>query len=283
MRTSIQPVQPEHEGGRQGLGARGSNSRLKAGGKVSDLVIQAVASTVVVSLVSFIGLAAVPVSAERLKGALFVLVSLAAGAFFGDAIIHLLPKAFRGSENTTSVGLLALAGIFGFFVLEKFLSWRHQHGAQAEGLQPFGLMNLIADGVHNLIDGVAIGASYLAGTPVGLATTIAVILHEVPQEIGDFGVLLHAGFTKARALLFNFLTACTAVVGALVVVLVGGEREALWVASAMQALTAGMFLYIAGSDLVPDLHREQDPARSLVQLVAMTAGAGVMAGLALVE
>lgn len=250
---------------------------------MSELVLRAVASAGLVSLVSFIGLVVVPTGSSRFRGALFVLVSLAAGAFFGDALIHLLPEAFKASENVAATGVIALAGIFGFFVLEKFLRWRRRSGSEAEELQPFGLMNLIADGIHNLIDGVAIGAGYLAGVPVGIATTIAVVMHEVPQELGDFAVLLHAGFTRARALLFNFLTACMAVVGALVTVLLGAGDEGVALAPAMQALAAGMFLYIAGSDLVPDLHEERDPSKSLLQLVAMGAGAGAMLALALVE
>lgn len=250
---------------------------------MTDALLQAVASTVLVSLVSFIGLAAIPVSADLLRRVLFVLVSLAAGAFFGDALIHLLPQASAELESPTTAGLIALGGIFGFFVLEKFLRWHHQHSGEPEGIQPFGLMNLVADAVHNFIDGVAIGASYLVAAPVGVATTLAVVLHEVPQEIGDFGVLLHAGFTRTRALLFNFMTACTAVAGAALVVMVGGADEGLRLGPPMLALSAGMFLYIAGSDLVPDLHREQEVSRSLLQFIAMAAGAGAMLALALVE
>lgn len=250
---------------------------------MSELVFQAGGSAVLVSLISLVGLAALPVSSDRLKAALFVLVSLAAGAFFGNALIHLLPEAYQASGNPAGTGLVALGGLFGFFVLEKFLRWHHVHSSEGQELQPMGLMNLVADGVHNLIDGIAIGASYLAGPAVGVATTVAVILHEIPQEIGDFGVLLHAGFSKARALFFNFLTACTAVGGALAAVLVGIGEEGPAITPALQALSAGMFLYIAGSDLVPDLHREQHPGKSLLQLIAMAAGAGAMLALALTQ
>jgi zinc and cadmium transporter len=175
-----------------------------------------------------------------------------------------------------------LAGIFAFFVLEKFLRWRHQHnGQQAPGIDPVGPMNLIADGLHNFIDGVAIGASYLVNPAVGVATTLAVLLHEVPQEIGDFGILIHAGFTKSRALFFNFLSACSAVLGALIVLIPGIEQADL--AVGILPFTAGMFIYIAGSDLMPDLQKEQAPAKSLLQLIAMAGGVGLMLLLLLLE
>jgi zinc and cadmium transporter len=142
-------------------------------------------------------------------------------------------------------------------------------------------MNLVADGVHNLIDGMLIGASYLASLPLGFATTAAVVLHEIPQEIGDFGVLLHSGFSKRRALLFNFCSASLAIVGALIALLVGTRIEGFtqW----MLPLTAGGFIYIAGSDLLPELHKELELLRSALQLAAMGTGVGLMLLLALLE
>lgn len=255
---------------------------VSAGETIPTVVLQSVASALGVGLVSLVGIAAVAVSPGALQRLVFGLVSLAAGALFGDAVIHLLPEALQQSANGTVTSLFVLGGIFAFFTLEKFLRWRHQHfGAADDPSAPVGTMNLIADAVHNLIDGMAIGAGYLAGPAVGLATTLAVILHEVPQELGDFGILVHAGFTRAQALLFNFLTACTAIAGALLAVMIGASDARL--APSMQALTAGMFLYIAGSDLVPDLHKEHDPSRSLVQLAAMALGAGAMLALVLLD
>lgn len=249
-----------------------------------SVLVQSFGSALAVSLISLIGLALAPISERSLRYGVFVLVSLAAGALLGDALIHLLPEAFGRAQEGASVGvsLAALAGILGFFLLEKFLRWRHYHNPQANGgLDPVGPMNLVADGLHNFIDGVAIGASYLVSPAVGVATTLAVLLHEIPQEIGDFGILLHAGFSKPRALFFNFLSGCSALVGTLVVLVPGFEPEAL--ASGVLPFTAGMFIYIAGSDLMPDLQKEQAPSKSLLQLLAMCVGVGLMLALLLVE
>ena len=135
-------------------------------------------------------------------------------------------------------------------------------------------MNLVADGLHNLIDGLLIGSSYLVSLPVGLATTIAVLLHEIPQEIGDFGVLLHAGFPAGLALWLNFLSGTLAILGAVAALTIGGMVTTM--PTVILPLTAGGFIYIAGSDLVPELHREREPVKSLVQLVAIGVGVGLM-------
>jgi len=233
-----------------------------------------VGSVALVSLASLVGLLTISLSEHKLRQALFLLVSLAAGALFGDAIIHLLPEVFHEASDAPQASLYVIGGIFLFFVLEKFLRWRHQHTVHHEAVEPVGYMNLLSDGLHNLIDGMLIAVSYLVSLPVGVGTTIAVLLHELPQEIGDFSVLLHAGFSKSRALWFNFISASLAVVGALAV---------LWAREAMEALTlpmlgvtAGSFIYIAGSDLLPELQKERRPARSALQLLAMGAGVGLM-------
>jgi len=237
--------------------------------------LQALASVILVSLISLIGLVALAVDERGLRRAIFVLVSLAVGALFGDAFIHLLPEAFAQGEAAAQNSLYGLAGVFTFFALEKFLRWRHEHPPVSAGaIRPVGYMNLIGDGAHNLIDGLVIGASYLASTPLGIATTIAVVFHEIPQELGDFGVLLFAGFTKGRALFFNFLSATTAILGAVISLLVGANIEGF--SALMLPFTAGAFIYIAGSDLIPELHHERAPFRSLVQIVTISAAVGLM-------
>jgi len=241
----------------------------------SENVLYALASVILVSLVSLVGILTISVSEARLRSALFILVSLAAGAMFGDAFIHLLPESFQKSGDTLMPSLSVLAGILGFFVLEKFLLWRHQHTLESDNrIHPLGYMNLIADGVHNLIDGMMIGASYLISLPLGIATTVAVVFHEIPQEIGDFAILLHAGFTKRRALFFNFLSATLAIFGTAVASLVGSSVGSF--SAVMLPFTAGGFIYIAGSDLLPELQKELEPAKSTLQLVAMAGGIGLM-------
>ena len=160
--------------------------------------------------------------------------------------------------------------------------WRHDHAAEhTHPIHPVGYINLVADGLHNFIDGVLIGASYLVSMPIGLATTIAVILHEIPQEIGDFGVLLHAGFSRRRALWLNFLTATIAILGAVISLLVGARLHHF--SAGVLPLAAGGFIYIAGSDLVPELHKEREPPQAAVQLIAIGVGIGLMLLLKLLE
>lgn len=208
------------------------------------------------------------------------MVSFSAGALFGDVFIHLLPQSIEQSGFSLHISLYVISGILFSFVVEKIIHWRHCHiPTSKEHVHPFALMNLYGDAVHNFIDGLIIGASYLASIPVGIATTIAVILHEIPQEIGDFGVLLHGGLSKKKALTYNFLTALTAVIGALLALLIGTRIENF--TAFLIPFAAGGFIYIAGSDLIPEMHKEVHWKRSLLQLVVFVLGILVMVPLLL--
>ena len=172
-----------------------------------------------VSLVSLIGIAALAWRADFLRKILFLLISVAAGALLGDAFIHLIPEAFEGADNPLHISLLLLGGFLSFFILEKLLNWHHVHtdepllAEEHARIHPVGHLVLISDGFHNLVDGVAIGAAFMVSVEVGIATTLAILLHEIPQEIGDFALLVHAGFSRAKALLLNLLSAASAFVG----------------------------------------------------------------------
>jgi zinc and cadmium transporter len=239
-------------------------------------------SVTVVSLLSLIGLAFISVGEEKLKRIIFVMVSLAVGGLFGDAFIHLLPDSFERLGSQLEASLWVLAGIFAFFILEKFLLWRHEHVLESDhSIRPVGYMNLLADGVHNFIDGAIIGASYVVSLHVGIATTMAVIFHEIPHELGNFFVLVYAGFTKNRALFFNFLSAVFAILGTIISLLVGSRVENF--SSVMLPLAAGGFIYIAGSDLVPELNKESRLGKSAVQLLAIGVGVGLMLLLDMLE
>jgi zinc and cadmium transporter len=207
-----------------------------------------------------------------LRRGLVYLISFSAGALLGDVFLHLLPEI---SSTGLTVGLSAwvLAGVGVFFVMEKVLRWEHCHGhVTDEHVHEFAKMNLVGDGVHNLLDGLVIAASYMVSIPAGIATTVAVGLHEIPQEIGDFGVLLHGGFSRGKALMLNFASGLLALVGALVGLWLGSE-----VSPVIVALAAGGFIYIAGSDLLPELHKHSDDLRkNLGQIVALALGVGVM-------
>jgi len=239
-------------------------------------------SVCLVSLISFIGILFISIKPDRLNKILLLLVSFAAGSLFGDALIHLLPEAFEQIENSLKTSLLVIAGIFLFFILEKFVRWRHCHiPTSKDHPHPMVTMNLIGDLIHNLIDGMVIGASYSVSIPIGIATTIAVILHEIPQEIGDFGVFLHGGLSINKALMLNFLSALTAVIGGVISLIVGPAVKNYSII--LLPLTAGGFIYIAGSDLIPELQGCETPKMSFLQLIVMACGVGIMALLILFE
>jgi zinc and cadmium transporter len=240
-----------------------------------------IVSVIVVSVISLIGILALLLRSD-VKKITFLLVSFAIGGLFGDAFIHLLPESFKDIESTLAISLLVLAGIFLFFVLEKFLRWRHSHSTESEShIQPVVTMNLVGDAVHNLIDGMVIGASYMVSIPLGLTTTLAIVLHEIPQEMGDFGILLHGGLSVKKALGFNFLSALTAVIGTILSLVIGPHVQGYTVA--LVPITAGGFIYIAGTDLLPELQQDVKLSRSLLQFALILLGIGIMALLVIFE
>lgn len=239
-----------------------------------------------ISLVSLVGLATISVSQELIKRSVFLLISLAAGALLGDAFIHLIPDAFEAIDPLIA-SLAVLAGILVFFVLEKFLHWHHSHDEEKEyspdhaRIHPVGWLVLVSDSVHNLIDGLAIGVAFMVSPEVGIATTAAIALHELPQEIGDFGLLLHAGYSRGKALFVNFLSALTSFIGLAIAFLIGGTNEA-WIPF-IAAFAAGNFIYIAMSDIVPELHKTKRLKQSALQIIAMLVGIGAMIALLAIE
>ena len=234
-------------------------------------------SVLFVSLISLVGILFLAIKAEKLKTILIYLVSFSAGALFGDAFIHLLPEVAE-TGVTLTVSFSILGGILLFFILEKIIHWQHCHlPITAHHVHPFAYMNLVGDSLHNFIDGVIIAASYMLSIPAGIATTLAVLFHEIPQEAGDFGVLLHGGFSKTKALFMNFLTALTAFLGVIFAFLLGIDN------SILISVAIGGFLYIAGSDLIPELHKETRLSKSLVQLLFFVIGIAIMLALLLFE
>ena len=213
-------------------------------------------SVFVVSLLSFVGVVTLAVKKKYLEKILLLLVSFSAGALFGGAFLHLIPESLENIKGEGTVPLLVLAGLLLFFILEKFIHWRHCHiPTSKKHPHPFAVMNLIGNGLHNFIDGMIIAGSYLVSIPLGIATTVAVILHEIPQEIGDFGILIHAGYSRAKALLFNLFSALTAVIGAVVILLINYNTESI--TQFLIPFTAGGFIYIATADLIPELKQIQ--------------------------
>lgn len=245
------------------------------------VVFYTFASVFLISAVSLIGIATVTIKEEKLNNILLYMISFSAGALMADVFIHIIPEIVDHGY-TVMTAFYILSGIVLSLITEKIIHWRHCHmPTTKEHIHPFALMNLIGDSIHNFIDGLIIGASYIVNIPLGIATTVAVIFHEIPQEIGDFGVLLYGGFTKKKALFLNFVTALTAVLGA---------AAALWLGSIFSGLNnfllpfaAGSFIYIAGSDLIPELHKETLGKKSTFQIFWFCAGIVILASLLFLE
>jgi len=243
---------------------------------LSQAVLYALGSVVLVSLFSLAGLVLFRLHGAAARYVIVALVSFSSGTLFGDAFIHLLPESVEKHGFTVSISLFVLSGIAMSFVVEKFIHWRHQHSSSPDRVEAFAYMNLLGDAVHNFIDGIVITAAYLLDVRVGVATTIAVLLHEIPQEMSDFGVLIHGGFTRGKALMYNFLTAGIALLGLALTVVLSQVAEQL--VFFLPPFAAGGFIYIAGADLIPQLHKERGSWSSLMQLFFFLLGiAGMLA------
>lgn len=213
------------------------------------------------------------------------LVSLATGTLLGAALLALLPHAIAGTRGADAhgIGLALVAGIGFFFVLEKLVLWRHCHADQWDGETPgehhrahaSAVLILIGDGIHNALDGVLIAAAFLTDMRLGIVTAVATMTHEIPQEVGDFAILLHSGMSRARALALNLATSLTSVLGGLLAWL--ALRSSLEALPYALAVAAACFLYVAVADLIPGLHRRVDAGASLAQVALIAAGVALMA------
>lgn len=209
-------------------------------------------------------------SKNLLKKSLFFLIAFSTGALLGDAFFHLIPESME-LMSPFSASLLIILGIMFFFILEKIMCWRHCHIETSHNHpHPIGYMNFIGDSAHNIIDGAIIASSFLVSNTLGIATTIAVILHEIPQEIGDFGIMLYAGFKRAKALLFNFISALFAFLGALIILYFKVKFIYLL------PFAAGGFIYIAASDLIPELHKQTKVIKTFIQIIGIVFGLLIM-------
>lgn len=242
-----------------------------------------IAATLIVSAVSLAGVFFLSLNQRKLNELLPLLVSLSAGTLLGAAFLDLIPESLSGLSIQRAM-LASLAGFLVFFIIEKMIMWHHHHSPKhseaAHGrIKPLGYLNLIGDALHNFFDGIAISAAFLTSPQIGLATTLAVILHEIPQEIGDFSLLLYSGFKKWRALLFNFLSALVAVLGAVLFYFAAPLIEHLSLYGL--SFTAGMFIYIASADVVPELHKDTRPKESLKQLLLILIGIALIGAVAI--
>lgn len=249
----------------------------------------AMTGVIAVSLTSFLGIFFFAVSEKKIRRALIYLVSISTGALFGDVFIHMIPELAENAEFFPRAMMIVLGGIIFSFVVEKFIHWRHCHELPGEDCHDdhhhhhhhVGVMALLGETVHNAVDGIVVAAAFLVSPEVGVSTTIAVLFHEIPHEIGNFAVLLHSGFTRRRALMFNALAALSSVAGAVIVLALDGVAGSLELF--LLPFAAGNLLYIAGSDLIPELHRYTRPSQGVAQLLFMLAGIAAMAGMLLLE
>jgi len=243
---------------------------------MTQIWLYSLVSVFIVSLISLVGILTIAVKKNYLKSVLLFLVSFAAGALLGDVFFHLFPELIHRNGFSLMTGSYILLGILLFFLLEKIMHWRHCHMMAAPGhVHPLAVMNLVGDAIHNFIDGVLIAGSYLVSMPVGIATTVAVIFHEIPQEMGDFGVLLHSGMKVKKALLFNLLSASTAILGVLFVLVINFDSNSL--IDVIIPITIGGFLYIANTDLIPELHKDSRIVHSIFQFIGLIFGISIMA------
>jgi zinc and cadmium transporter len=217
-----------------------------------------ISATVFISALSFLGALALVLQDRTLRKILPGLVAFSAGALIGTAFLHLIPEAINkveiGESSIFKIFIYLILGFCTFFILEEFIGWHHHHDTRHPEIESFSYLILFSDGLHNFIDGVVIAGSFLAGIPIGLATGLAIIFHEIPKEIGNFGALVYGGFKKTRALFLNFLSALAAILGGIVgyflLEKIGGGILFLL------PFTAGSFIYIAASDLVPQIKKE---------------------------
>lgn len=235
---------------------------------------QIIIATFIISLIAFVGVLTFFLKEKWLNQILLILVALSSGALIGGAFLHLLPEAVEELGAGTDVFLVLLAGFCLFFIFEQFLHWRHQHHPEAQKIQPFSYLILVSDGFHNFIDGVVIAASFVTNFQVGITTTIAVALHEIPQELGDFGALVYGGMSKKRALTFNYISALTAIIGGIVGYFASSVMESSVVY--LLPFAAGHFIYIAAADLIPEIKHGKNLARSLLHFCVFILGIGIM-------
>ena len=236
--------------------------------------VYSILSVFIVSLISFVGILTLLTEFKAGSRLLTFMVSFAAGALLGDVFIHLLPELAGKGQFTTKISLMILTAIIVLFVIEKYIHWHHhglEDGDRAKHTQPFVFTNLIGDGLHNMIDGMVITGSYLLDIRLGIATTIAVILHEIPQEFADFGVLIFGGLKPTQALFYNFLSALAALLGSILVLSFGTNQG---IEAILVALGAGSFIYLAVADLIPEIHREKQFA--LTQVLSFGLGVAIM-------
>ena len=249
---------------------------------MSEAVIYSLVSIFVVSCVSLVGVLTLWVSTEKLKKILIYFIAFSAGTLMWDAFLHLLWETIEEFGYEASTALFVLWWILLWFLIEKVINRNHCHLPITEDHKhSFAKMNVIGDMVQNFIDWLVVASAFMLSIPVWIATALAVLLHEIPQEIGDFGVLIHWWFSKAKALKLNFLSALTAFLWVFVALIL--QKYVENISEFLMPFSAWLFIYIAGTDLIPELHKHPKISQSLLQALCFVIWIGVMCLLLLVE
>jgi zinc and cadmium transporter len=236
-----------------------------------------VSGGVAMSAISLVGAVTFLLGEETQRRLIRPLVAFAAGSLLGGAIAHMIPEATaRGGGMTPYVSVLA--GFALFLAIEQFLHWHHCHRETADCRPPLGYLILVGDGLHNLLGGLAVGAAFVADVRVGLTIWLAAAAHEIPQELGDFGVLVHGGWTRGRALTFNLISSATFLAGGVAAWAASARFDTAW----LLGFAAGNFLYIGASDLVPEVNRQRELGAGVLHFLAFAAGAGLLVALKVV-
>lgn len=230
--------------------------------------IAAVIASILVSLVALVGIFTLLFKETFLNRILILLIGFSAGGLIGGAFLHLIPEALE-FDTAHSVFPLVILGFILFFVLERYLHWRHCHKGDCH-VHIFTYLNLIGDGIHNFTDGLVIGASFLVDLHFGIVTTLVIVFHEIPQELGDFGVLVYGGMNKFKALGYNFISALTCVLGTIVGYYLTVHLKGF--SLFLLPITAGGFIYIAACDLIPELHKQPGLKHATFSVFAFSLG-----------
>lgn len=229
------------------------------------------------SLISLVGILTLILKEKTLKKIILPLVSFSAGSLIGGAFFHLIPEGLGKMKTTLEPFLWLVFGFSVFFLLEQFVQWHHCHRVPSKHKKPVTYLILIADGLHNFFGGLAIASSFLISIPAGITTWIACAAHEIPQELGDFGILIHGGWKKYKALLLNLLSAMAVVLGGLFVFLISTNTSTAF----LLPFSAGNFIYIASSDLIPEIKHGEKLKKSMIHFVFFVLGLLVLLGVKL--
>ena len=239
---------------------------------MSHILLWILGSTLAMALLAWVGLITLLLREDRLRKLILPLVALSAGALLGGAFLHMIPEAVHKGGEIFGVLASALAGFVAFLFLEEFICWHHCHSTPSEHKHPVGLLILIADGLHNFLGGIAIGSAFLVDIRLGIVTWVVAASHEIPQELGDFGILLHSGWEKKKALLYNFFSALAVVLGGVVVYFASDMINIVY----LLPFAAGNFIYIATSDLIPEIKHNTNRKENMMHFLALLAGIALL-------